>query len=479
MLNKMLNNKHFPFWLIAVGILIGLTVPTLIQDGMFMDAMLYTSVSHNMSMGIGSFWFPEFSVHNIAGMASFHEQPPLVFGIQSLFFRLLGDSMYVERFYVFLTTCITAFLIVLLWKEIFRNNDSLIKMGWLPVLLWITIPVCFWSYSNNMHENTMGVFTLCAVLFSYKAFQTKKHSVLLIVLSGLFIFLASFSKGIPGFFPITIPFLYWLITRKISFAKTVLYTLIITLIPFVIYLLLCIIPEGKDSLSKYFIERALHRMNEVPTVDSRFYILGRLFMELLPQLSLIVVFFVIAKLKKTEMRIPDNLRSFLFFVSVGLIASAPLMLTLVQKGFYFVPSLPFFAIGISIIIAPLIAGWVGLINTSGMKHKVFLLSSACLLLFAIVFSGMQAGKTSRDKDLLHDVYIIGTVVPKQSLVSITSDMWNNWSLQCYLMRYYNISLESSYKNEYFIWDRTIANDTLANFRKVDIATVQYDLYKRY
>jgi 4-amino-4-deoxy-L-arabinose transferase-like glycosyltransferase len=104
------------FWLIAFAAMIGLTLPTLIQDGMFMDAMLYTSVSHNLSMGIGTFWFPEFSVHNVGGLSSFHEQPPLVFGIQSLFYTVLGDSMYVERFYTFLTMVITAFLINLVWK---------------------------------------------------------------------------------------------------------------------------------------------------------------------------------------------------------------------------------------------------------------------------------------------------------------------------------------------------------------------------
>lgn len=167
------QNKQTPFWLITFSLLIGLTLPTLIQDGMFMDAMLYTSVSHNLSMGIGTFWFPQFSVHNLATLSSFHEQPPLVFGIQALFFKLLGDSLYVERFYTLLTMCITALLIHMFWKDIFTNNN-LKKMGWLPILLWISIPVCFWSYSNNMHENTMGIFTLLAVLLMYKSFQTKK-----------------------------------------------------------------------------------------------------------------------------------------------------------------------------------------------------------------------------------------------------------------------------------------------------------------
>lgn len=121
-----------------------------------MDAMLYTSVSHNLSMGIGTFWFPQFSLHNVAGLSSFHEQPPLVFGIQALYFKVLGDSMYVERFYTLLSMCITAFLIVLIWKEVFKDNIKLNAFAWMPILLWIIVPVCFWSYSNNMHEKHHG-----------------------------------------------------------------------------------------------------------------------------------------------------------------------------------------------------------------------------------------------------------------------------------------------------------------------------------
>jgi hypothetical protein len=111
------NSLNTPFWLLAIAVMTGLTLPRLIQDGMFMDAMLYTSVAHNLSQGIGTFWFPQFSDYHIAGLPAFHEQPPLFFGIQSSFFRLLGSSMYVERFYTFMMMVITAWLIVLFWEN--------------------------------------------------------------------------------------------------------------------------------------------------------------------------------------------------------------------------------------------------------------------------------------------------------------------------------------------------------------------------
>ena len=96
MMNK---NMYLPWWILTVAVVLAFTLPVLVQDAMFQDGMLYSCVSHNLSLGIGTFWFPQYSKLNIAGIPSFHEQPPLVFGIQSLFYRVLGDSIYVDRFY--------------------------------------------------------------------------------------------------------------------------------------------------------------------------------------------------------------------------------------------------------------------------------------------------------------------------------------------------------------------------------------------
>ena len=133
---------------------------------------------------------------------------------------------------------------------------------------------------------------------------------------------------------------------------------------------------------------------------------------------------------------------------IGLSASTPLMLTLVQKGFYFVPALPFFAIGLSILISPIIINLMGLINIYGIKFKIFRWLSAFLLVAVISFSIMQKGKYGRHKELLHDVYLIGKVVPGHTSVSVPRDIWNNWDMQCYLIRYFNISLIPDYKNNY-------------------------------
>jgi hypothetical protein len=467
-------NINTSFWLFSISVLFALTLPVLIRDGMFMDAMLYTSVSHNLSQGIGTFWFPQFSLHNIASLNSFHEQPPLVFGIQSLFFKVLGDSMYVERLYTFLTLIITAFLINVLWKDIYKDIAKLKKMGWLPILFWISIPVCFWSYSNNMHENTMGIFTLLAVIFGYRGLVSDKHHYLNYFLAGSFVFLATLSKGIPGFFPIAVPLLYWGFNRFISFNNILRALFVITLIPITAYVVLLLIPESSESLKIYFFERVLHRINEVPTVDSRFYILIKLLLELLPLgiVTSIILFFNFKSKQKTQI---NKLNDFWFFILVGLASSLPLMLTMVQKGFYFVPALPFFSIAFAILVGPIVVQFKDKLVT---KTKFLFLVSSFLLLAVCIVTFMQVGKYSRNKELLEDVYKIGPVIPKKSIVSIPNDLWNEWDLQCYLARYYYISLETTKLEDYFIVEKQTKVDTLKGYEKILLQTHRFDLYKK-
>ncbi len=255
-------------------------------------------------------------------------------------------------------------------------------------------------------------------------------------------------------------------------------TTIILLVPAAAYLLLFLIPESRESLSTYLFKRALHRINEVPTVDSRFWIIGRLFMELLPQLLITAVVLLIARLMKIRMGIRENIPTSLFFIAIGFSASAPLMLTLVQKGFYFVPALPYFATGLSIIVAPAVYNLTKRMDFQGRRYKFLLITSIILLIMSTCYAFMQKGKTLRDQKLLHDVYLIGAVVPIQATVSIDGGMWDNFALQCYLARYYSISLEPVYQKQFYINDNTMHSLVPTGYKKINVGTWRYDLYKQ-
>jgi len=458
--------------------MLALTLPVLIQDGMFMDAVLYSSVSHNLSLGIGTFWFPQFSLHNVAGLNAFHEQPPLVFGIQAIFFKIFGSSLYVERFYTFLAMLINAWLIVLLWREVYKNNKTLQSLAWLPVLLWISVPVCFWSFSNNMHENTLSIFTLAAVLFSYRAIHASSARIDLFLLSGLFIFLASLSKGLPGFFPITIPLLFYFVSGKKSLRNALQQTFILVMVSIVLYSILLLFPQSKQSLQTYFFDRVLHRVNQVPTVESRWYIFGRLIMELLPMMLLTTILTIVKrdKLKNNDDENKSNV--VYFFITIGLVSSLPLLITLVQKGFYLVPSLPFFAIAFSVLIAPFVIALVKTINNAPKTLRYLNVITRVLFIATLLFSFSQLGKTSRNRELLHDIYLIGGIVPQKSTVSIPPELWNNWDLQCYLMRYFNISLDKNMQHDFLVLEKSAINTSAHLYNKVSLSSLQFDLFRK-
>jgi len=301
------------------------------------------------------------------------------------------------------------------------------------------------------------------------------------IISGFFVFLASLSKGIPGFFPIVFPFLYWLTTRRISFKKSVLLTFILFAVPFVIYLILMMIPDSRESLTIYVVDRLLCRVNTMPTADSRFETAWRLFTELIPILIFCVITFLFAKRTKVKSYISENSKEVKLFLAIGLSGSLPLMLTMVQKGWYMVPSFPFFALGFSILIVPIISAGIKRINVQSIRYKIFKIFSVSLFVNVMVFILMQAGKINRSEETIKDVYKIGNVVPKFSTITVPPSMYDQYDfkLQGYLVRYCNISISPYKEYDYFMREKKSDSPIPENYnKKIELDLNVYELYKK-
>lgn len=470
-----MRNKELPFWILTISVFIVLIVPELVKDGMFMDGLLYTTVSKNLADGFGCFWFPRYT--ETFHLPFFHEQPPLVFGIQALFFKIFGNSIYVERFYSLLTASITFFLITILWKEIFYSKKKLKQMSWLPAFLWVIIPVCFWAYSNNIQENTMGIFTLSSTIIILKALRINKYRIIYLMLGGVFIFLASLSKGFPGLFPLSIIIIHQLIFKKLSFSKTILYSLILVAVTVIIYLIILINDNAYLSLTTYLNERVLNSINSVSNVNSRLYLLFRLFTEMIPVLILCLIILLIGKYKSIKTKISSNKKMIFFFLLIGFSASLPLLITLEQRGFYLVTSLPFFAIAFAIIIAPTLVKLINQMNEISSFTKTANIITVLILVFVLTFSTLQIGKYSRDKQILQDIYLIGTKIPTGETISTEPDIWHKYNVHSYFMRHFKISLTTGFNTEYFITNKNykIHSD---DYKKIVLETEMFDLYKK-
>jgi len=163
------------------------------QPGMFIDGVTYAVIARNLAEGIGSFWFPFYTA---SVYPQFHEQPPLGFGLQAAAFAVFGDHLAVERVYSLVMGCLTAGLLVAIW----RRTIHAAAHEWLPVVFWLLPSTVTWSIVNNMLENTQTVFTTAAVL----AFICSLHASRAAwawALAGAFSFWAPFSsRDRTGFF---------------------------------------------------------------------------------------------------------------------------------------------------------------------------------------------------------------------------------------------------------------------------------------
>ena len=476
-----MNNKNLPFILLTIGLLIVLIVPVLIQDGMFMDGVQYSCVARNMAIGKGSFWQPIFNESWWKSNSNiFLEQPPLGFWIQSLFYRVFGDGMYVDRFYSFFTAIVNAVFITLIWNLIFKNNSEIKKTYWIPILFWITIPVCFWSFQNAMLENTLSIFTLAAVYFSLRTILLESKKMANLILSGICIFLATLTKGLPGLFPLAVIPFYWLIFRNISFLKACLYSIFIVSVPVLIYVLFLLNSTVYQSLHFYFFDRLLFRINDEPTASSRFGTLFRIISELIPIFLSVLIVFIFSKIKKQKTFTEKAyLKLGLLFILIGLSATLPLMLTMVQKGFYFVPALPFFAIGFSIIIAKSVSEYIQKLYVNTLKYKFLLGFSVLIIISSLIFSITKIGSFSRDKDILNDVSLFGKMIPRGTLVKVDKDIYDNWPFQCYLNRYHDIGISNSdnFNYQYCIKQKNSKSEDTTKLKKVDLPTIKFELFK--
>ena len=451
------------YYIIVLGLFLGICAPTLWSDGMFMDGLYYAAISRNLADGLGTFWYLH---HTDFSHPIFHEHPPLAIGMQSIFFYLFGDSIYIERIYSLLTFFVTGFIIHLIWKAV--NKKELYSLSWMPLFFWIIIPLNSWACSNNILENTMNIFVSSSVLFSLKSLKSNKLKN--IFLAGILLSLAFLSKGFVGLFPLSIFFCYFIVFKDMRIKEMLIrtsYLLLCTISPFI--LLYFLYPTAIDSIQQYINQQVLKSINHIQTVDSRFYIIRRLILDLAPGLStcLIILYFSFkAKFKSSVL----EKRWILFFIFLGLSGVLPIMISMKQSSFYILSALPFFSIALSILAAPFIASLV-----LKKKIKIYMLP-LFILIASIALSAKQIGVIGRDHDLLEDIQVILKVIPDNSVISVDNNMYNNYQLIGYFARYGNISLKKKEDELYHHISYKKGNTALVNYREAKLDTKTIILY---
>ena len=431
--------KINPYWLLTFFLFLIIFLPSLLSDGMFLDGVTYSAISNNLSNGHGDF----FNLHYTKTIhAKFQEHPPLVFIIQSYFFKLLGSSFYTERVFGLLISLASVFGIAKIWG-LFQSTKQE-KFQWVPILIWLSVPLVIWSYRNNVLENTMGVFTLFACFFILKSLINNSWGYL--VFGGLFIVFGGLSKGLVAFFPLAIPFIYGLVykTKNYSLFNSFALSGIVVLIYFILFFLY---PDLYNNITLYLNKQLIPSLNnnrEVTTAN-RFYILLLLLNELLFPFFVFIFIVALARFKRIKLTLT---KPAVLFGLIALSASIPLIVSLKQRDFYLVPAIPFFAISAGYFLIKPIQLLTALISQSILnwikRIVVFLVIFFCCFIF------ISPNISSRDSVLLEDVYKIASIVPDGTIISSVKEIQTNWLLIAYLSRIGYISLDKGVRHQHLL-----------------------------
>ncbi|NVO02606.1 MAG: glycosyltransferase family 39 protein [Bacteroidetes bacterium] len=465
-------NQTLPFYLLITGLFLIIISPSLLSKGMFMDGLIYSTIAKNLADGVGTFWNPHFTA---TCLADFHEHPPLSMGIHSLFYSVFGDIRFIDKIYSLLTFVIVGIIILKIWKRMgYKNN-------WLPLLIWFSIPLVSWACTNNLLENPLSIFTSLSILFYLKSQDNKKY--LCIFVSGLMLSLGFLTKGFVVFFPWTFPFLFWVFLRKKSFGNMFLESLLLVLSSLIPLLLLIIFSaEAKLSLQNYIDIQVIKSLQSATTVDSRFFIVKKLFSELIPAFGICIIVIALSWSKKASISLlKDNFKVALLFFLFGLTGVLPILISMKQSGFYILATFPFFAISIAVLINPFVEFLFRKINFQSKGFVIFRWISIVIFVGGIFLSIFFVNRFDRDKNKISDAYLILSKIPSGSTINISPKMWDDWSLHGYYGRFKNVSLDpnlSSKRTYLLVKNENISDSIVRDYNQIKIQTADYLLFKK-
>ncbi len=475
-----MNRRNNNIWwnLLVFGIfLIVVSIP-LFSEGMFMDGLLYAAISKNLALGDGSFWNLHLSEYLYN---SFHEHPPLAFGLQSIGFRVFGDSMYVERFYSLFTFIVTGYIMIRIWAK--TTNDLVKNLSWMPLFIWIAIPLVSWGASNNMLENTMMIFTTLSVCLLIEG--RKKVSTLYYFIAGLALFFAFLSKGFVGLFPLSFLFWLWVFDRRYSFWQMTRSSLIVLsglMMPFVFLYLLY--PEAISSMETYVQGQVVGSIKNIETVNSRFFIIKKMLLELLPAIILVSAI-VVLYVKKNRGSLASRRKEISIWLFPILLTSisgvVPIMVSMKQSGFYILATFPLFAIALALFVLPFAQDFLIRLVAKHKTNTIVRYLSMSFILLGIVLSCSQYQKIGRDKKMLGDVHTILARTNKNTSLVVSPKLYSNWSLHGYFQRNGRVGLHKlNVKEEQYLIKEKTNDDFIVppNYHQIDLALDRFELYEK-
>lgn len=425
-MSSTINDRLNAFsWALAALLLL----PLLFTKGMFFDGLTYAAVARNLNDGLGTFWAPHYTeaIHPI-----FYEHPPFSFGLQSLFYRLFGDQVWVDRFYPYVFYGLSVLMIRRLWALFIPAGHR----GWIPQLIWTLTPTVIWVHQNNMLEAPLAAATLATTWLLVEG--TLKKNYFWSGLAGVLLFLAVGIKGPVGLFPLVVVPLLGVLFPEHRGASFWSMSAMIVVFGTLFAYFFTFEPEFNKFFDGYLNRQLL------PTLRGEREQRGSAWLSLLEvakQLALPVLVLVGLSLRR-KAGYPLR-RESLFFFGIGLSAILPFLFMDRQHHYYFMPAMVYWVMGFSMLYEQ--APWPWQIQRKKWVVRISYLNLFCWLI-AVGLSLYFAKSPMRDKGMIKTI----TQLEAQGVQKVGVDqLANYWKESAIAARYGHITFTENKNVTYF------------------------------
>jgi 4-amino-4-deoxy-L-arabinose transferase-like glycosyltransferase len=409
---------------------------------MFVDGVTYASIARNLAEGRGTFWTPSYTA---TIYPEFYDHPPLGFWLQSLWFRMLGDHLFVERLYSCVGGLLTAWLVAVIWRAMNRTSEDA-DYDWLPVLFWIAVPVVSWSIVSNLLEVTVSVWTTAAIALVLGALTSHRRAITLAcaLASGLTVLAACLTKGPIGLFPLAAPFALLPLLpadRQEAPGSRVLVAASLQWLSVVIcFGALLGVPAARSSLGRYVAEQVVAAIGGQREVSAGPLTILKALGEGVVLPIMAVAGLIIAATRQFVRPSPHQRAHAGAMLLVGLSGSLPIVVSAKQAGHYLVPSVPFFALAAASLLIPTAREGVERVAARHLSGAAGVATSA-LLLGAVSLSYWSG--LGRDRQRLANLERLATVMPRGATIGICPEWNGDWGLHAWFERRFVVSLDAA------------------------------------
>jgi len=447
----------------------------LMRLGIHGDGLEYATVARNMADGLGTFWKPylEDFIHPV-----FHEHPPLVFWIQSLFFRLFGDGPYLENFYGCLAGLITLACMAWFWQQV-RRDVGLSPIGnWWPLLLMVPMPLFTYTLQTNRIVVTYIIFAILPTFAAYRSVTAPKHTVLFSLMSGVLIYLGFIAKGPVAFFSFAVPAIAWL-TLKSKLSRAALCTIVaMAAFTTVLFAVSYWFPDSKEFWKGFWNAQVMASLkSQRAPGDTHWYLVERWAAEMAVPVFIAAVLMALTRVPLREIQFN---RQAWFFLLIGLASSLPFLTSMRQHNRYIFHSYPFYVLSLAFATGSIAARIEALLSTrSKIKKNVGVIAG---VFFVAAFTSMLVGKghVRGREPFFYDIYLQKIELPQRTTISVCPQamILNDW-LFADMMRFYKNSLTPAMGQEYLIIAKDSGCSVSPGYQEINRPPrIKYILYRK-